>query len=105
MDIRELKELLKHSASVVVLDDGRPAFVLLDYQVYRSLAQNQLQSNNQPSVQTVVSPADQSVQESRLSSAEIEAVERLNKEILALKEQIALQETEEASMYEDLSQK
>ena len=94
MDIRELKDLLKHSSSVVVLDNGEPAYVLLGYDVYRTLTtkadQNSRVQEAQPSLP--VQPASESA---GLSPQELEAIERLNKEILALKNQIEMEERAE----------
>lgn len=95
MDIRELKQLLKNSSSVLVLDNGEPAYVILDYGVYRNLTGDKEKEIriNYPAVPEmgngsfeggIVPPAVQA----SLSPQEMEAIERLNKEIQALKEQI-----------------
>ena len=97
MDIRELKALLKNSTSVLILDDGEPAYVVLDYQVYRNL----IQSKDQEKEIRVKTPSNHDapnfitgeVQEfppsrAPLSAQETEALERLNREIQTLKEQI-----------------
>lgn len=94
MDIRELKQLLKNSASVLILDEGEPAFVILDYRVYRQLTGEQ---SRQDAARFSDAPAANGAVESTpvapiaqpsLSPQELEAIERLNKEIQALKEQI-----------------
>ncbi|MDP2648164.1 MAG: hypothetical protein Q8P35_02915 [Candidatus Yanofskybacteria bacterium] len=95
MDIQELKQLLKGSTSVLILDDGQPAFVIVDYKIYRNLVSEKegdasvsrpgLNFNSRPNP----APA--------LSAQELEVIERLNKEILALKNQI---ESEERSEFE-----
>lgn len=86
MDIRELKTLLKNSTSVLILDNGEPAFVLVDYQVYRSIAAQDERNSAVP----ISSSASQNT--SNLSAQELEAIERLNKEILALRNQIEMEE-------------
>ena len=127
MDIRELKDLLKNSTSVLILDDGEPSYVILDYQVYRNLIQarepasselqpgldssrrggrgeqeilvknhtqnSQLQHSDEVEApkptQGVGSPTEASVAKAPgLSAQEVEALERLNREIQALKDQI-----------------
>lgn len=83
LDMRELKPLLRQSGSVVVVEDGQPSVVIVDYGVYRGL---------------VRAPAESAVQQGSSlasatpSTADAEFVERLNKEILALKNQIESEE-------------
>jgi hypothetical protein len=89
MDIRELKNLLKNSTSVLMLDEGEPAFVILDYQVYRNLTQGQ-----EIKISTPEPGAPQPLGHQPLSPQEMEALERLNREIQALKDQIAMEEKE-----------
>lgn len=104
MDIRELKTLLKNSASVLVLDDGEPAYVILDYDVYRNMTKEQGAGEEVPISRNSHAPdqpeqAHQSFGEQNLggqapsvSPAELEAIERLNKEIQALRDQIEQEE-------------
>ena len=89
MDIQELKKLLKHSVSVLILENGEPTFVVVDYEVYKNLAA--------PSEQEAPRP------EQPAGPRESEILERLNKEILALKSQIELEE-KGLSSSEDSSQ-
>ncbi|MEK7124930.1 MAG: hypothetical protein AAB864_00815 [Patescibacteria group bacterium] len=97
MDINELKFLLKHSASVVLMENGQPSLVIVDYNVYKSLLPSEpsmprgTDIGAQPRVTNPGSP----VGEQQFSPEEQEAVERLNREIQALKEQIAMEETGE----------
>jgi len=109
MDIRELKDLLKNSTSVLILDDGEPSYVILDYQVYRNLVQAREQeivvknhtSHENPGFEKVPTPESHQNSQlqhpdevgappktSGLSTQEVEALERLNREIQALKDQI-----------------
>jgi len=81
MDIRELKKLLKNSTSILVLDDGEPAYVIVDYNVYRDLVSEQ-PSNSEGAVPLA----------SALGGHELEVIERLNKEIQALKGEIEEEE-------------
>jgi len=116
MDINELKKLIKSSTSVLVLDNGDPSFVIVDYKVYKELvnergAEKEIKINSvkDPAVSEIPNPevsVDQlpSVRVSpvRNGSAnghdfhekEAEILERLNKEILALKSQIEMEEKE-----------
>ena len=88
MDIRELKDLLKNSTSVLILDEGEPAYVILDYQVYRNLTQEQ----EVPVRSATQTPSSAPAPSQQLSAQEMEALERLNREIQALKDQIEQEE-------------
>lgn len=96
MDIRELKKLLKNSTSVLILDDGEPAFVVLDYGVYKKAmldkeSEKTVRINHSgPSAQAGNGIAEPG------QPREADILERLNKEILALKDQI---ETEERRQF------
>jgi hypothetical protein len=105
MDIRELKELLKNSTSVLILDNGEPSYVILDYEVYRRLIgaagnntdnSNGVHGENNRNLgenhQSEPDLVDLSGKRSQLSPQETEALERLNREIQALKEQIEQEE-------------
>ncbi len=110
MDIRELKQLLKNSSSVLILDEGEPAFVILDYQVYRNLTGEQSLETGTARRSVGEFPAGRSFERPEpvataqsspsLSAQELEAIERLNKEILALKNQIEMEERNELSVNE-----
>lgn len=103
MDIQELKQLLKHSVSVLILENGEPTFVVVDYEVYKRL----LAGSREPdaSVNRIpAAPAESAEQsEQPTDPRELEILERLNKEILALKSQIELEE-KGLSSSEDSSQ-
>jgi hypothetical protein len=92
MNINELKKLIKNSTSVLILDEGEPSFVVLNYNTYRDLTGEKSEvekvSTRQSSRESVF--GGQSIREK-----ETEILERLNKEILALKAQI---ETEEKGL-------
>ena len=88
MDINELKFLLKNSASVVVMEEGQPSLVIVDYHVYKNMVQAQQGLLSQPRT----AGSGPVTHEQQFSPEEQEAVERLNREILALKEQIAMEE-------------
>lgn len=84
MDINELKNMLKHSTAVLIMDNGDPSFVVLDYTSYKKMLQGEEsgQIGN-----GLVAPAP-----SKAQSSESELLERINKDILALKEQIDQEE-------------
>lgn len=94
MDIRELKNLLKNSTSVLMLDEGEPAFVILDYQVFRNLTQGNEEEVRISTPEPGTHHGNGQAGMPPLSAQEMEALERLNKEIQALKEQIAAEEKE-----------
>ena len=85
MDINELKKLIKNSTSVLVLDNGEPSFVVMGYKTYKDIA---LENKGEKEVKIQVgNGAGYSGHEQ-----ETEILERLNKEILALKAQIEMEE-------------
>ncbi|OGN33017.1 MAG: hypothetical protein A3I39_00810 [Candidatus Yanofskybacteria bacterium RIFCSPLOWO2_02_FULL_47_9b] len=82
IEINELKQMLRHSAAVLILDNGEPSFVVLDYATYKRM----LQEND-------ATPAyNSAVPTKSVQSGESELLERINKDILALKEQIEEEE-------------
>jgi len=101
MDIRELKDLLKNSTSVLMLEDGEPSYIILDYKVYRNLIQPREQEvvikNHTNQDETQLRRSEEvgvgaPTKTSGLSAQEMEALERLNREIQALKDQIEQEE-------------
>ena len=82
MDINELKEMLRHSTAVLIMDNGQPSYVVLDYANYKKMLEqseaNGLASSSNPARST--------------QSSESELLERINKDILALKAQIEEEE-------------
>lgn len=85
MDINELKKLIKKNTSVLVLDNGEPSFVLLGYETYKSLT---AEKAGEKEVK-ITQPANGSTV---FHERESEILERLNREILALKNQIEMEE-------------
>ncbi len=92
MDINELKKLIKNSTAVLVLENNEPAFVIMNYQTYKDFATEETKkeikishgANNGSPVK--INPKE----------GELEILDRINKEILALKDEI---EREEKSLY------
>ena len=115
MDINELKNLIKSSTAVLVLDSGEPSFVLIGYDAYKNLVADK-KSNEEKEIKInpvrsspSTGPLDRvsagetsneinqshngAVNSSRhFHEKESEILERLNKEILALKNQIEMEE-------------
>lgn len=75
------------------MEEGQPSLVIVDYQVYKKMLQGQ-SAVSAPEPAAVPEPADEVV-EPQFSPEEQEAVDRLNREIQALKEQIAMEESVE----------
>ncbi len=89
MEINELKKMLKKSTAVLILENGDPSLVVVDYKTYKELL-------GEKSEDLPVPPGPASTQRLTTPSAgEVELLERINKDILALKEQI---EEEEKAM-------
>ncbi|MBI2674709.1 MAG: hypothetical protein HYX22_03175 [Candidatus Yanofskybacteria bacterium] len=102
MDTNELKKLLKGSTAVLILEDGEPSFVILGYDAYKSLLSDQekeIKINHPAEAQP--RPAENERQISngvenkfqhRIGEKEAEMLEKINKQILALKGDIEKEE-------------
>ena len=91
MDINEIKKLIKNSTSVLVLDNGEPSFVIMGYKTYKEIALEQRGGVEKEIKITQVTNGG-SVNSQSMHEQETEILERLNKEILALKAQIEAEE-------------
>jgi len=80
--------MLKKSTAVLILENGEPSIVVVDYKTYKELLENEGDSDLKESV-FPVSPAPA---ETSRQSDEMELLGRINKDILALKEQIEEEE-------------
>jgi hypothetical protein len=88
MDIGELKKLIKNSTSVLVLDNGEPSFVLLGYDAYKNL----VEKGGEKEVK-ISQPASAPLVPARPNNdREIEILDKLNREIMSLRNQIELEE-------------
>ena len=96
MNIDELKKLVKHSTAVLVLDNGEPSFAILSYEMYKDLVLgskekeikiNHTVSNGISHNEDAVFPIKPALPEN-----ELEILERINKDILALKSEIEKEE-------------
>lgn len=100
MDINELKKLLKKSTAVLVLDSGDPSFVILDYETYKDLilkekgGEKEIKINNGGQIangngKSAVSAVDLP---RKTKEEEMEILERINKDILVIKNEIENEE-------------
>ncbi|MDP4001633.1 MAG: hypothetical protein Q8P69_01135 [bacterium] len=84
MEIGALKKMLKKSTAVLILENGEPSIVVVDYNTYKELLNEEGQEVSKDQVFTnPTTPAQ---------TGEVELLERINKDILALKEQIEEEE-------------
>ena len=84
------------------MDDGEPTCVILGYESYKTLAaskEREIPVSHPPLwealAQMPAAPTEPSVEPQITDPQELEMVDRLNREIENLREQIAIQETEE----------
>ncbi|OGM95966.1 MAG: hypothetical protein A3B86_01775 [Candidatus Yanofskybacteria bacterium RIFCSPHIGHO2_02_FULL_38_22b] len=91
MDINELKKLIKDSTSVLVLDNGEPSFVILGYDTYKNMAVN-VNTEKEVTIKHPTNNGSISSNGRSFHDKETEILDRLNKEILALKSQIEAEE-------------
>jgi len=96
MNIDELKKLVKHSTAVLVLDNGEPSFAILSYEMYKDLVlggkEKEIKINH--AVPNGVSHNENGISPVKpaLPENELEILERINKDILALKSEIEKEE-------------
>lgn len=88
MDFSELKQLAKKLGGILVMNGNSPEFVVLAYDQYQKLTGGV--QNSEPRTNP-----------SRLTPEEEETIEKLNKEILALKEEIRQKEEAELAQTSD----
>lgn len=100
MDINELKKLLKKSTAVLVLDNGDPSYVILDYETYKEMIlkdkseEKEVKINNSGQLSNgngkdIGLQADLS---RKPREDEVAILERINKDILAIKSEIENEE-------------
>ncbi|HXV26936.1 MAG TPA: hypothetical protein VD862_02865 [Candidatus Paceibacterota bacterium] len=84
----EIKELLRTVSAAVIVEDGRPSYIVTAYETWRQMAQgSDIRVNNgRPGHLAGPSPAY------ARQDQETAVLERLNKEILSLRQQIQMQE-------------
>ncbi|MDP3697404.1 MAG: hypothetical protein Q8R55_05300 [Candidatus Taylorbacteria bacterium] len=89
MDISELKKLIKNSTAVLVLDDGEPSFVMLGYNTYKDMV---AEKGGEKEIKITQNYNGAAFSGGSFHEKETEILDRLNKEILALKNQIEMEE-------------
>ena len=96
MNIDELKKLVKHSMAVLVLDNGEPSFAILGYDMYKDLVLGSKEKEikiSHPSANGIAHNEDRVAPvKPALPENELEILERINKDILALKNEIEKEE-------------
>ena len=85
----EIREMLRSIPAVLVVEDGQPAYVITEYETWRRVAQGeQVRVSNGKPGHLSPRPSRPPVSDPQ----ETQVLERLNKEILSLREQIQMQE-------------
>ncbi len=108
MKVDELREIINKSTSVLVMDNGSPSFVVMGYEQYKDLVKNgeekevlikQKLPASDNKVESVAANLSQRKEyRSDANEGELEILERINKDIQILREEI---EKEEKSMNVD----
>jgi hypothetical protein len=98
----ELKKLLKGSTAVLILENGEPSFVILGYDAYKGLLSEQekeVKINHPIEAKPRSTENDRQISngaenkfQHRVGEKESEFLERINKQILALKSEIDKEE-------------
>ncbi len=96
MNVDELKKLVKHSTAVLVLDNGEPSFAILSYEMYKDLVlggkEKEIKINHAISNGISHNEGGTPPVKPALPDNELEILERINKDILALKSEIEKEE-------------
>lgn len=97
VDTQELKKMLKGSTAVLILDNGEPSYVILGYDAYKGLLSDQekeIKINHRPRQETSSpdSAGDDQRFQHRISEKESEFLEKINKQILSIKDEIDKEE-------------
>lgn len=95
MNIEDLKKLVKHSTAVLVLDNGEPSFAILSYDMYKDLVLGSKEKEikiNHGTANGLSHNEDKVAVKPALPENELEILERINKDILALKSEIEKEE-------------
>src|SRR3989344_2879179 len=97
MDTQELKKLLRGSTAVLILEDGEPSFVILGYDAYKGLlsdrpaAEVDIPLKRGDSVSNGTDLNENQFRH-RVGEKEAEMLEKINKQILALKDEVEKEE-------------
>src|ERR1700752_939036 len=94
MDLNEIRQLIRNGSSVVIMQDGQPP--LLVQELRSTGAEAKAAATGEPEAEVPIAsrwPKGRSIHE---RPQQDEVLQRLNSEILALREQIAAEEAEPA---------
>lgn len=100
MDIKELKKMLKKSTAVLILDEGEPSFVVVDYNLYKDILAADDNTESKGNGLNFLGKSRQEGSGQSVSGNELEILERINKDIQALKNEI---ENEGKNLVEELN--
>ena len=90
MDINELKQLLKDGkTNVLVIENGEPAFVVVSYDQFKQLSNGAVSEIKINQANGIARPEES---KSVLGEEELEILERINKDIQALKDELEKEE-------------
>ena len=91
---QELKKLVSELGTLVVIEENQPKFIVMSYDKFKGLVIHKNIDNSTGSLSTLSEnrSVDNSGNFDKYSSEEV--IDRLNSEILALKEQVAEKEKE-----------
>jgi len=107
MDIEEIKKIMNKSTAILIMDNGNPSFVVLGYDMYKDIVLNkkdekEVKVNNGKAEEKIetgdgktedTEPIDKlSGSEDKPDERESEILERINKDIQALKGEIEEEE-------------
>jgi len=92
MDIKELKSMLKNSTAVLIVEDGEPSVVIVDYQSYKKMNDHLVSHEANGAIGHGMAHIGSEIAQRQ---PDPEILEKINKEILALKSEI---ENEEKKM-------
>ncbi len=79
--------MLKNNTTVLIMDNGEPSFVILNYDTYKNMS---LENGAAPANGAV--PISNVIKTPAATPGEVELLERINKDILALKAEIEKEE-------------
>jgi prevent-host-death family protein len=94
MEINELKKMLKNSTAVLIVENGEPSVVVVDYATYKRMSDNEFSQEGLNGA-VVGSMTHVGAELQNRTGPDPEILEKINNEILALKTEI---ENEEKKM-------
>jgi len=97
MNTDELKKLLKNSTTVLILENGEPSLVILGYDTYKDLISGLSSAEVEVPLRrdtngTLAQDKGSKTFQNRIIEKESELLEKINKQILSLKDEIENEE-------------